>query len=191
MVTSELEDDQLETPSRNSWRRAEPRPRCCTERCSLKNVLTPNMVRVRKCPDDTKFNTAHPPQRTCGVWRISDEPFARCRNNKQTGAAVAQWGEQSSCLMMSRLLVQIPSPPGWSDLSSMSKFPWARYWTPNCAYCPVGTLHGSVWTGECGKYCKALWGISILEKCYRSSSPFTDRQTEIPCFIVRWRRESK
>ena len=32
---------------------------------------------------------------------------------------------------------------GLISLVCMSKCPWARYWTPNCPWCAVGTLHGS------------------------------------------------
>ena len=28
-----------------------------------------------------------------------------------------------------------------AELSCMSKCPWARYWTPNCSWCAVGTCH--------------------------------------------------
>ena len=38
-----------------------------------------------------------------------------------------------------RVAGRIPAPPG-----CMSKCPWARYLTPNCSWCAVGFLHGSL-----------------------------------------------
>ena len=31
-----------------------------------------------------------------------------------------------------------------AELSCMSKCPWARYWTPNCSWCAVCTMHGDL-----------------------------------------------
>ena len=52
-------------------------------------------------------------------------------------AAVAQWVE----LRTSDRKVASSNPwlPG-TGLSYMPKYPWARYWTPNCSWCAVGTL---------------------------------------------------
>ena len=53
------------------------------------------------------------------------------------GAAVAQWVE----LRTSDWKVAGSNPwhPG-TGLSYMPKYPWARYWIPNCSWCAVGTF---------------------------------------------------
>ena len=45
---------------------------------------------------------------------------------------------------------------GLIPLVCMSKCPWARYWTPNCSWSMVGSLHGSH-HHQCMNYCKSLW----------------------------------
>ena len=36
-------------------------------------------------------------------------------------------------LVIGRLHVQIPAIDSWAELSCMSKWPWARYWSDNCS----------------------------------------------------------
>ena len=57
--------------------------------------------------------------------------------NKILGIAAAQWVE----LRTSDRKVAGSNPwlPG-TGLSYMPKYPWARYWTPNCFWCTVGTF---------------------------------------------------
>ena len=82
-------------------------------------------------------------------------------------------------LVIGRWLVPIPSSP-----SLMPKCPWARYWTPNCSWWAVGTLHDSLCLqciGECDKCCKWFCAVSRLEKRYRNASPFTITYLALLC----------
>ena len=61
----------------------------------------------------------------------------------------------------------------------MLKCPWARYWTPDCSWWAVGTLHGSLYH-QCvcewvnlTSVVKWLWAVSRLQKRYRNESPFS------------------
>ena len=91
------------------------------------------------------------------------------------------WGSCSSggrvgCLVIRRSLVWILALP-----SCMSKCPWARYWpqiAPDEQLAPWIAASAisawmCVWMSECGKYCKALWAINRLEKCYKNARLFT------------------
>ena len=62
---------------------------------------------------------------------------------------------RAGLLVIGRSLVQI-SALGRAELSCMSKWPWARYWTPNCSWCAVGTLRALRWAGNLSRVYPAL-----------------------------------
>ena len=68
-------------------------------------------------------------------------------------SSLAQGVEPASCYQ---------KVAGLISLVCMSKFPWARYWTPNCSWCAV---HRHQCMNVCMNFCKWFWSKASAKCC--------------------------
>ena len=112
-------------------------------------------------------SSAHNSTRTTpGYWNW-------LKSSSSWGSCIS--GGRAGRLVIGRSLVWILAP-----LSCVSNCPWARYWTPNCSWWAVGTLHRSL-RHQCLNVCvngwtwQTLWAVSRLENGLKMEDhlPFT------------------